>query len=113
MLADFFTPQYLKHRPLTPMSICPLSYDFPNNYEHGKVMVTLGQLVQEELWEVRRFHLWYMEVANVGLHSFVVKVAVEYFHLPADAQVIIDFHDMHRLLQCKDLNIAQVTLFAV
>jgi hypothetical protein len=45
MLADFFTPQYLKHRPPTPVSIWPLSDDCPNNYEHGKVMVTLGQLV--------------------------------------------------------------------
>jgi hypothetical protein len=113
MLADFFTPQYLKHKPPTPVSIWPPSDDCPDNYKHGKFMVTLGQLVQEGPWEVRRFHLWYMKVTKVGLCSFVVKVPAEYFHLPDDAQVLVDFHDMHRVLQCKDLDVAQVTLFAL
>jgi hypothetical protein len=76
-------------------------------------MVTRGQLVNDEPWEVRRFHLWYMEVAKPGLRDFVVKVPAEYFHLPDDAHVVIDFHDMHRLLRRKDLDVAQVTLFAL
>ena len=76
-------------------------------------MVTLGQLVQDEPWEVRRFHLWYMEAAKVGLHNFIIKIPVEYFHTPTDGQVIVDFHDMYRLLHRKDLNVAQVTLFAL
>jgi hypothetical protein len=37
---------------------------------------------------------------------------VEYFHTLTDAEVVIDFHDMHRLLRWKDLDIAQVTIFA-
>ena len=76
-------------------------------------MVTLGQLIQDEQWEIRRFHLWYMEAAKVGLRDFVIKVPKEYFHLTNDAQVVVDFHDMHRLLQRKDLDVAQVTLFAL
>jgi hypothetical protein len=95
------------------VSIWPLSDDCPDNYEHGKFMVTRGQLVNDEPWEVRRFHLWYMEVAKPGLRDFVVKVPAEYFHLPDDAHVVIDFHDMHRLLRRKDLDVAQVTLFAL
>jgi hypothetical protein len=54
----------------------------PKNYEHGKFMLTLGDLLEEK-WEVRRFHLWYME----------------YFHTPTDGEVIVDLHDMHRLLR--------------
>ena len=54
-----------------------------------------------------------MEAAKVGLRDFVVKVPKEYFHLPDDDQVIVDFHDMHRLLRRKDLDVAQVTLFAL
>jgi hypothetical protein len=73
----------------------------------------MRQLINNEPWEVRRFHIWYMEAAKVGLWDFVVKVPGEYFHLPYDAQVIVDFHNMYRLLQWKDLDIAQVTLFAL
>jgi hypothetical protein len=29
-------------------------------------MLTSGDLLEEK-WEVRRFHLWYMEAAKVGL----------------------------------------------
>jgi hypothetical protein len=32
-----------------------------------------------------------MEAAKVGLETFVVKIPVEYFLLPNDAQLIIDF----------------------
>jgi len=45
MLAAFFTPPSLKYRPQTPVSIWPLSPDYPDNYVHGKFMVPLGQLV--------------------------------------------------------------------
>ena len=79
---------------------------------HGKFMLTLGDLLEEK-WEVRRFNLWYMEAAKVGLENFVIKIPAEYFHTPMDGQVIVDFHYMHRLLRWKDLDIAQVTLFAL
>ena len=73
----------------------------------------MGQLVNDELWEVSRFHVWYMEAAKVGLETFIVKVSAEYFHMPEDGQVAVDFHVMHRLLRWKDLDVAQVTLFAL
>ena len=75
-------------------------------------MLTMGDLLEEK-WEVRRFHLWYMEATNVGLENFVIKIPVEYFHTPTDGEVIVDFHDMYRLLRRKDLNVAQVTLSAL
>jgi len=61
-------------------------------------MLTLGDLL-EERWEVRRFHLWYMEAAKLGLHNFVIDIPAEYFHMPMDGVVVVDFHDMHRLLR--------------
>jgi pantothenate kinase len=79
---------------------------------HGKFMLTLGNLLEEK-WEVRRFHLWYMEAMKVGLENFIINIPAEYFHTATDGQVIIDFHDMYRLLQRKDLDVAQVTLFAL
>ena len=79
---------------------------------HGKFMLTLGDLLEEK-WEVRRFHLWYMEAAKVGLENFVINIPTEYFHTPTDGQVIVDFYDMRRLLRRKDLDVAQVTLFAL
>jgi hypothetical protein len=75
-------------------------------------MLTVGDLLDEE-WEVRRFHAWYMEAAKVGLENFVIKILAEYFHTEVDGEVIIDFHDMHRLLRRKDLDVAQVTIFAL
>jgi hypothetical protein len=42
MLAVFFTPQYLKHRPPTLVSIWQLLDECPDNYEHGKFMVTMA-----------------------------------------------------------------------
>jgi len=54
-----------------------------------------------------------MEAAKVGLCNFIIKISVDYFHMPTDGQVIVDFHDMYRLLRRKDLNVAQVTLFAL
>ena len=40
-----------------------------------------------------------MEVAKVGLENFVIKILADYFHTPMDGQVIVDFHDMYRLLR--------------
>jgi hypothetical protein len=54
-----------------------------------------------------------MHVVELGMRTFIVKIPAEYFHLPDDAQVVIDFHNMHRVLWHKDLDIAQVTLFAL
>jgi hypothetical protein len=48
-------------------------------------MLSLGQLVQEEPWAVRRFHLWYMQAAKLGMKEFIVRVPKEYFHLDEDA----------------------------
>ena len=76
-------------------------------------MLPLGQLVQEEPWEVRRFHLWYMHAAKLGMKEFVVRVPKEYFHLEEDCFFPVEFHDMYRLLRCKDLDVAQITLFAM
>ena len=75
-------------------------------------MLTLGDLLDDK-WEVRRFHLWYMEAVKVGLENFVINIPTEYFHMPTYGEVIVDFHDMHKLLRWKDLNVAQVTLFAL
>jgi hypothetical protein len=30
-----------------------------------------------------------------------------------DGDIVVDFHNMHRLLRWKDLNIQQVTMFAL
>jgi len=54
-----------------------------------------------------------MEAAKVGLENFIIKIPAEYFHTPMDGQVIVDFHDMHRLLRRKDLDVTQVTLFVL
>jgi hypothetical protein len=55
-----------------------------------------------------------MEAPKVGQQTFIVKIPTEYFHLPDDAQLVVDFHDMHRvLLRWKDLDVVMVTLFAL
>ena len=54
-----------------------------------------------------------MNAAKVGLQSFVVKIPMKYFHLPEDDQVVVELHDMHRLLWRKDLDVAMVMLFAM
>jgi hypothetical protein len=75
-------------------------------------MVPLGQLI-EELWEVRRFHLWYMNASKLGMKDFVARVPKEYFHLTEDCEFPVDFHDMQRMLRRKDLDVAQITLFSM
>jgi hypothetical protein len=64
----------------------------------------------EEPWEVRRFHIWYMHVAKLGMKEFVTRVPKEYFHLEDDCIFSVVFHDMYRLLRRKDLDVAQITL---
>ena len=54
-----------------------------------------------------------MHVSKLGMKDFVVRVPKEYFHLEEDCDFIVEFHDMHRLLQRKDLDVSQVTLFAL
>ena len=54
-----------------------------------------------------------METAKVGLENFIINIPAEYFHTLTDGEVIIDFHNMRRLLWRKDLDVAQVTLFAL
>ena len=85
----------------------PLSDDCSENYEHGKFMVMgpahIGAVGDKEVPSL---------VHGAGLHDSVVKVLAEYFNLTDNTQIVIDLHDMHRLLQPKDLDIAQVTLFA-
>jgi hypothetical protein len=75
-------------------------------------MLTLGQLV-EEPWEVRTFHLWYIHAAKLGIRDIIVKAPKEYVHLEDGCSFTVDFYDMHRLLRRKDLDIAQVTFFAL
>jgi len=75
-------------------------------------MLTVDDLL-EERWKVRRFHLWYMEAAKLGLHNFVINILAEYFHTPTNGVVVVDFHDMHRLLWRNDLDVSQVTIFAL
>ena len=96
MLTDFSTP-YLNYRPRTPPLVWP--------FIRGKFMLPLVG------WGVG-FHLWYMHASKLGMKDFVVWAPKEYFHFEEDCY-FADFHDMHRLLWCKDLNIAQVTLFAL
>jgi hypothetical protein len=75
-------------------------------------MLTVGQLMDEQ-WETRRFRLWYMEAAKLGLKQFMIKVPAEHYHMAHDSHIIVDFHDMYRLLWRKDLDVAQVTIFTL
>jgi hypothetical protein len=54
-----------------------------------------------------------MHAMKLGMKEFVVRVPKEYFLLEDDAYVSVVFHDMHRLLQRKDLDVAQITLFSM
>lgn len=72
----------------------------------------MAQLITEP-WEVRRFHLWYMHAAKAGMKEFIVRVPKEFFHLEEDCFVPIEFRDMHSLLRRQDLDVAQVTIFAL
>ena len=54
-----------------------------------------------------------MHTAKLGMKEIVVTEPKEYFHLEDDCLFTVEFHDMHRLLRCKDLDVAQVTLFAL
>jgi hypothetical protein len=54
-----------------------------------------------------------MEAAKLGLKQFMIKVSAEHFHMAQDSHIIVDFHDMYRLLRRKDLDVAQVTIFTL
>jgi hypothetical protein len=54
-----------------------------------------------------------MHASKLGMQNFIVRVPKEYFHLEDDTYCSIVFHDIHRMLRHKDLDIAQVTLFAM
>jgi hypothetical protein len=48
------------------------------------------------------------------MSSFNVKILVKYFHLPGnDFTIPVDFKDIYRLLRREDLDIVQLTLFAM
>jgi hypothetical protein len=47
------------------------------------------------------------------MKEFIARVPKEYFYLEDDCYFSVVFHDMHRLLRCNDLDIAEVTLFAM
>ena len=113
MLTDFSTPSCLNYRPPTLPSVWPLTPYCPNNFKNGKFMLPLGQLIQDEPWKVQRFHLWYMHAAQLGMKDFIVRAPKEYFHLEDDCFFTVDFHDMYRMLRCKDLDVAQVIFFAM
>ena len=113
MLTDFFySLSCLNYSLPAPPSIWGLGEDCPVNFENGKFMLPLGKLVEEE-WPDQRFHLWYMHASKLGMKEFVVKAPKEYFHLEEDCDFVVEFHDMHRMLWRKDLDVAQVTLFAL
>ena len=113
MLTDFFhSLSCLNYSLPTSPSIWGLGEDCPVNFENGKFMLPLGELVEEE-WLDRRFHLWYMHAAKLGMKNFTVRAPKEFFHLKDDCLFTVDFHNLHRLLWRKDLDVAQVTLFAM
>jgi hypothetical protein len=77
-------------------------------------MLTKQALLEDNLWDTRRFHLWYMEASKGGMSSFNVKIPMKYFHLPDnDFTIPLDFKEMYRLLRGEDLDIVQLTLFAM
>jgi hypothetical protein len=77
-------------------------------------MLPKAQLIDDEKWDTRTFHLWYMEAAKAGMTGFTVKIPSELFHLPgADIQLPVDFQDMYNLLREEDLDIVQITLFSL
>jgi hypothetical protein len=55
-----------------------------------------------------------MEAVKAGLHSSIMKVLTNVFYLANNKnKIVVDFHDMHRLLWRKGLNINQLTFFPI
>lgn len=97
-----------------PANLFPEAEDCPRHYECGKFLIPLSQLIDEEKWDTRKFHLWYMEAAKAGMSGFTVKIPPEYFHLPGDSiQLPVEFGDMYNLMREEDLDIVQITLFSL
>jgi len=77
-------------------------------------MIPEAQLIDDEKWDTRKFHLWYMEVAKAGMTCFTIKIPSDFFHLPSgDIQLHVDFQEMYNLLWEEDLDIVQITLFSL
>ena len=77
-------------------------------------MLPKAQLIDDEKWDTRKFHLWYMEVAKAGMTRFTIKIPSKFFHLlGGDIQLPVDFQDMYNLLREEDLDIVQTTLFSL
>jgi hypothetical protein len=63
-------------------------------------MIPKQKLLEENKWDTKKFHLWYMEASKRGMSSFNINILVEYFHLPGnDFTIPVDFKDMYRLLR--------------
>ena len=105
-------PLGLSYRPPSPGGHWLLK-ECPDNFENGKFMLTLTQLVTEEEWETRRFHRWYIYASEAGLRSLAIKVKKKLFHLDEDSYLTLTFEDMHALLRRKDLDVSIVTLYAM
>jgi hypothetical protein len=55
-----------------------------------------------------------MEAVKEGLHSSIIKVLTNVFNLANNkTKILVDFHNMHRLLCHKGLNINQLTFFPI
>lgn len=105
-------PLGLSYRPPSPGGRWLLE-ECPDNFENGKFMLSKVQLVEQEEWITRRFHIWYMHVAPMGFDSVMVKVPKELFHRDDDYYMPVNFKDMHIMLRCKDIDVSLVTLFAM
>lgn len=90
-------------------------HEYTGRYVHGKFLATMVQLLDEEEWDTRRFHLWYMEPAKAGMSGFSIKIPPKYFNLPdgETMRLFVEFSEMHSLLQGKDLDIVPVTIFSL
>ena len=87
--------------------------DCPDIYVRGKFLIPKAQLIDEELWETRRFHRWYMEAAKAGMSGFTIKIPPKYFHLNETITLPVDFRNMWHLFREEDLDIVQVALFTL
>lgn len=78
-------------------------------------MLPLGQLVGDEPWLTRRFHIWYMYASAAGMSEIDVRVPAALFHLEGegDFHFNLTFHDVHRMMRRKELGLSHVTLFTM
>lgn len=100
-------------RPKSPPHLGFVTDECPGNFEFGKFMIPKAQLIDNETWEARKFHLWYMACAKRGVRSFGVFLPKDLFHYDIDCQFVVEFEDMARLFRRQDIDVAQVTLFTM